>query len=128
LKVSLYFGDFVLDVLIDDIAAAISTSKRGKWTIRTGEARSIQTEEFIVTTVRILTVIAIFQGLTLVTLWKGDVGATAVHASVPEPGADRREMISELKAMNEKLSSVEKILSSGKLQVEVINPDDKKAR
>jgi hypothetical protein len=77
---------------------------------------------------RLLLVIAILQALTLVTLWKGDSGLTAsAHAAVPEPGADRKEMVSELKSMNDKLASVLKLMESGKLQVVVAPPpDDKK--
>ena len=47
---------------------------------------------------RLLLVIAILQGLTLVTLWKGDGGiASPAHAAaLPEPGADRKEMVSKI--------------------------------
>ena len=76
-------------------------------------------------TTRILLVIAIFQGLTLVTLWKGDAMSTPARAALPDPGADRKDMIAELKSMNDKLASIEKVLESGKLQVEVVSPDKK---
>jgi len=75
--------------------------------------------------VRLLTVIAILQGLTLATLWHGDAFSTPAHAAVPEPGADRKEMVSELKSMNEKLGSMLKLMESGKLQVEVATPEKK---
>ena len=78
------------------------------------------------TATRILLVIAVLQGLTLVTLWKGDAFSTPVHAALPDPGADRKDMIAELKGMNEKLSGIQKVLESGKLQVEVIAADNKK--
>jgi hypothetical protein len=75
---------------------------------------------------RLLLAIAILQALTLVTLWKGDTGFTsAAHAALPEPGADRKEMVNELKAMNDKLASIQKLMESGKLQVVVAPPDDK---
>jgi len=75
---------------------------------------------------RLLLVIAILQGLTLVTLWKGDGGiSTPAHAAVPEPGADRKEMVNELKSMNDKLGSLLKLMESGKLQVQVAPTDDK---
>jgi hypothetical protein len=77
-------------------------------------------------TTRILLVIAILQALTLVTLWKGDAFATTARAALPEPGSDRKEMIAELKNISEKLGSLEKFVESGKLQVEVVNADDKK--
>jgi hypothetical protein len=78
------------------------------------------------TTTRILLVIAILQGLTLVTLWKGDAIATPARAALPDPGADRKDMIAELKGMNDKLGAIQKVLESGKLQVEVVAADNKK--
>ena len=78
-------------------------------------------------TTRILTVIAILQGMMLLTMWKGDT-ATPAFGSLPEPGVDRKEMIAELKAMNEKLAAVQKLMESGNLQVQVVQPDDKKGK
>jgi hypothetical protein len=77
---------------------------------------------------RILIVIAILQALMLVTLWKGDGIATSAQANVPEPGADRKEMISELKALNEKFAGVQKLMESGNLQVQIVGSDEKKAK
>ena len=80
-------------------------------------------------TTRLLTAIALLQAMTLLTLWKGgDALSTPVHASVPEPGIDRREMVAELKAANEKLAGMLKLMESGKLQVEVAPADEKKGR
>ena len=76
-------------------------------------------------TTRILTVIAILQGMMLLTMWKGDV-ATPAQANVPDPGADRKETIAELKQVNETLSAMKKVMESGNLVVQVANPDDKK--
>ena len=77
---------------------------------------------------RLLTVIAILQALTLVSQWRNADGASQALAgsSLPDPGADRRETISELKNLNGKMDELTKFLQSGKLQVEVVNPDDKK--
>ena len=55
------------------------------------------------------------------------LAATApAHAGVPDPGADRKETIAELKALNEKLGGMLKLMESGKLQVEVVAADNKK--
>lgn len=78
------------------------------------------------TSTRILLVIAILQGLTLVTLWKGDAVATPARAALPDPGADRKDMIAELKSIDDKLGAIDKVLESGKLQVEVVAADNKK--
>ena len=84
-------------------------------------------------TARILTVIAVLQGLTLVSTWRGD-GTTAAHAAntLPDPGADRRETIAELKSLNEKVTTTNdrlgemlKLMDSGKLQV-ITTPADKR--
>ena len=77
---------------------------------------------------RILLVIAILQALTLVTLWKGDAVSSTAHAGLAEPGTDRKEMIAEMKTTNERLAGIQKVLESGKMQVEVVAPDEKKAR
>ena len=79
-------------------------------------------------TTRLLIVIVILQALTLVSLWKGDAIATTARAAVPEPGADRREMVNELKSLNEKMGSMLELMKSGKMEVQVVNPDEKKAR
>jgi hypothetical protein len=77
-------------------------------------------------TTRLLTVIAILQGLTLVSQWRNADGASQAVAALPDPGADRRETIAELKTLNGKMDALIKLLESGKLQVEVVQPDDKK--
>jgi len=85
-------------------------------------------------TIRLLTVIAVLQGLTLVSQWRG--GSPAYGAStLPDPGADRRETIAELKSLNEKVATTNdrlgellKYLDSGKLQVVTTPADDKKGR
>ena len=75
-----------------------------------------------------LLMIVVLQSLMVITLWKGDAFATTAQAAVPDPGADRKEMVSELKAVNEKLSGMLKLMESGKLQVEVVGADDKKSK
>ena len=88
------------------------------------------------TTTKLLTVIAVLQGLTLVSTWHGNGdGSSAAHAAntLPDPGADRRETIAELKSLNEKvatsnerLGEMLKLMDSGKLQVLTTPADDKK--
>jgi hypothetical protein len=85
-------------------------------------------------TTRLLTVIAVLQGLMLVSQWRGASPAYGSN-SLPDPGADRRETINELKSLNEKVSATNdhlvellKYLDSGKLQVIATPADDKKGR
>lgn len=80
-------------------------------------------------TTKILTVIAVLQALTLVSVWRGGGvdGASQAHAgssSLPDPGADRREMVSELHNLNDKTAATNdhlieliKLMQSGKVQV-----------
>ena len=77
-------------------------------------------------TTRLLTVIAILQGLTLVGQWRNADGASQAYGALPDPGADRKETIAELKNLNAKMDSLLKLMESGKLQVEVVQADDKK--
>lgn len=87
-------------------------------------------------TMKLLTVIAVLQGLTLVSVWRGGVdGASQARAAntLPDPGADRRETIAELKSLNEKVSSTNdrlaemiKVMESGKMQVVTVPADDKR--
>jgi hypothetical protein len=79
-------------------------------------------------TTKILTVIAILQALTLVSVWRGGVdGASPAHAdssSLPDPGADRRQTIAQLHDLNDKAAATNdhlveliKLMQSGKVQV-----------
>jgi hypothetical protein len=84
-----------------------------------------ETKENAMKATRLLLVIVILQALTLVTLWKGEGLSTQAQAALPEPGADRKEMVNELKSANEKLAAMVKVLESGKLQVQVAPADGK---
>lgn len=78
-------------------------------------------------TTRLLTVIAILQGLTLVSQLRNVDGASTAQAgSLPDPGADRKETIAELKSLNGKMDRLLTLLESGKLQVETTPAADKK--
>jgi hypothetical protein len=76
-------------------------------------------------TTKLLTVMVILQGLTLAALWHSGAESKAFgDTTLPEPGADRREMLSQLKdlndkvgATNDKLDGILTFLQSGKLQV-----------
>jgi hypothetical protein len=45
-----------------------------------------------------------------------------------DPGRDRMQMIDQLKSMDSKLDKLVSILSSGELQVKVVQPDDNKGK
>jgi hypothetical protein len=56
-------------------------------------------------------------------MWLGAPISTA-QAQVPDAGAQRLEMIDQLKASNDKLDKMISILESGKLQVQLTKPDE----
>lgn len=79
--------------------------------------------------VRTLTVIVILQGLILAGQWLGTPSVvTPAHAQIPDAGGQRLEMISEMKALNNKMDKLIGILESGKLEVKVSVADDKQGR
>ncbi|HSV12721.1 MAG TPA: hypothetical protein VLI90_00575 [Tepidisphaeraceae bacterium] len=82
------------------------------------------------TTAKWLGVIVVLQVVTLAGQWAGvSIGAaTPAHAQLPDAGAQRNDMIAELKGVNERLDRLTAVLSSGNLQVKVAKSDDNKAR
>ena len=73
----------------------------------------------------ILTVVAILLGLQLWTNWNaGDQNGTALvseaHAQgIPDAGAQRKEMITELKGLRKQMGDLQTQLSSGKVKVQI---------
>jgi hypothetical protein len=65
----------------------------------------------------------------LIGQWVGaPVTATPARAQIPDEGAQRAEMISQLKGVNDRLDRLASILSSGNLQVKVAKVDESKGR
>lgn len=74
---------------------------------------------------RILTLIVALQFVTILSLWTGNHLPVA-QAQVPDAGAQRIEIINELKSTNTQLEKIATILASGKLQVQAVPADQKK--
>lgn len=79
---------------------------------------------------RLLAAILVLQIVTILNQWFGGPISTA-HAQVPDAGAQRLEIIDQLKAnndqlkaVNDKLDKLVSIFESGKLQVQLSKPDD----
>ena len=69
------------------------------------------------------------QCMILIGQWTGPAGyVSTVHAQVPDAGAQRIQMIQELKSLNGKMDNLIRLLEDGNLQVKVANPDDKKGK
>lgn len=78
--------------------------------------------------VRLLLVVIVLQLLILAGQWSSDGGGYVqpAMAQVSDPGAQRIEMIAQLKDLNGKMDQLIGILESGNLQVRVSMPDEKK--
>ena len=77
-------------------------------------------------TARILVVIVVLQGLILMGQWTGSGPLTPAQAQVPDAGAQRIQMIEELRRLNGKMDVLVEKLESGKLQVRVEAAAEKK--
>ncbi|MCS7033545.1 MAG: hypothetical protein NZ561_06065 [Phycisphaerae bacterium] len=75
---------------------------------------------------RWLGVIVVLQGLILLGQWTGGPRISTVHAQVTDPGAQRLAIVEELRKTNSRLDRIIDLLESGKLQVSVPLPDEKK--
>jgi len=72
-------------------------------------------------------ILLVLQCLILIGQWTGPSGyVSTAGAQVPDAGAQRIQMIQELKSLNGKMDQLIRLLDSGDLQVKVANPDDKK--
>lgn len=76
---------------------------------------------------KLLASILVLQVLTLGSQWTGQAGVSpAVAASIPDPGARQMQMVDELKELNTKFDRFLAVVESGKLQVNVVNPEESK--
>jgi cell division protein FtsB len=76
--------------------------------------------------VRLLVVVAVLQGLVLVSLWTGSTLPVA-SAQISDPGAQRIQQLDELKQINVKLDKLMDLLRSGQVQVKTVATDEMKA-
>jgi hypothetical protein len=74
-------------------------------------------------TTKLLTAVALMQGLILAGQWTGGASTQLAQAqaapSAADPAAYRQQTLEELKAMNTKLEKLVNLLESGRLQVTV---------
>jgi hypothetical protein len=78
--------------------------------------------------VKLLTIMVLLQGLILAGQWLGAPSVVSpAQAQIPDAGAQRLEMISELKTLNGRMERLIGILESGKLEVRVAGADENKA-
>jgi hypothetical protein len=67
------------------------------------------------------------QILILMGQWFGSASPTPALAQIADSGAQRAQMIEQLKDINGKLDQIVKVLGDGKLQATPSDSDDKKA-
>ena len=74
----------------------------------------------------ILTVLALLLALNLWTAWTAtpatDLASTAHAQGIPDEGAQRRDIIDQLKLLNTKADAIQALLSSGQVRVQVAMP------
>ncbi|MBI1335685.1 MAG: hypothetical protein GC164_01835 [Phycisphaera sp.] len=78
----------------------------------------------------VLTVIAVLLTLNLYTLWTTSPASietvpTAQAAGLPDGGAQRKEMIDQLKLLNQKFDQLTQLLKSGEARVRIEGATDK---
>jgi hypothetical protein len=73
----------------------------------------------------VLTVLCVLLTLNLYTAWTtgGDYVASAYAQGIPDEGAQRMQIIDQLKLMNTKMDQLNAMLTSGKARVTVVMPD-----
>lgn len=75
---------------------------------------------------RLLAVVIVLQIVALLSQMLGGNGyVTPAYGQIPDAGAQRDQLIQEMKTANAKLDRLAAILESGNLQVKVVKPDDK---
>ena len=79
-------------------------------------------------TSRLLGVVIVLQVLTLAGQWVSPSYTTTAHAQAYDPARDRQQTLDELRSMNSKFDKLTDILTSGELQVRVVNPDETKGK
>jgi len=75
----------------------------------------------------ILTVLAVLLALQLWTTWNAapvDLASSAHAQGIPDEGAQRKQIIDELKLVNKKVDELKGLLVSGKVRVTVANAGD----
>ena len=75
---------------------------------------------------KLLAAIIVMQGLTLLGQWVNPTYTAPAQAQIPDAGAQRAQVIDELRGINAKLDKLIDLLDGGKVQVHVSPADDKK--
>jgi hypothetical protein len=78
------------------------------------------------TTTRLLAAVLVLQGVILLGKWSPGGNASPAYAQIPDAGSQRAVMIEELKNLRGSMDKLVGFLESGKLQVQVVKPDEKK--
>jgi surface antigen len=80
----------------------------------------------------VLTVLAVLLGLQVWTTWtqSTDMVAPAAAQGIPDEGAQRKQIVDELKLLVKKVETTNDLLASGKVRVIVVGEveDDRKTR
>jgi Spy/CpxP family protein refolding chaperone len=74
-----------------------------------------------------LTILVVLLALQLWTTWTASpsVATAAFAQGIPDEGAQRAQIIDQLKLLNEKTDQIKALLVTGEVRVTVTNPDSK---
>lgn len=72
---------------------------------------------------RWLALTVVLQGLTLLGQWGAGPAATPARADLPDAGAQRNQVIDQLKGVNDRLDKLLATLASGDVRVKVATPE-----
>jgi hypothetical protein len=85
-----------------------------------------QSKEIAMKTSKLLAVVLVLQGLTLLGQWTGAGYVTSAQAQIPDPANRQMQMVEELRNLNSKMDQLLGILKDGEVQVKVAKSDDAK--
>ena len=78
-------------------------------------------------TQRLLAAILFTQAILVLGMWTGHGPVTPAYGQVADPGAQRIQIVDQLKELNGKMDKLMDLMQSGNVQVKVVASDEKKA-
>lgn len=77
-------------------------------------------------TTKLLVTVVVLQAMILLGQWTGSGPVTPAYGQIPDAGAQRSQMVDELRALNGKMDRLIGLLEGGKVQVSLPKPDERK--
>jgi hypothetical protein len=84
----------------------------------------MEQERTIMQSSKLLVAVLVLQGLVLMSQWTSHGPVTPAHAQIPDAGGQRRQILDELRSLNQKIDRLVQTLESGKVQVSLSVSDE----